>query len=233
MPYLFVVLTSLLSLVVMFLLSRLIGYRQVSNLTFFDYINSVTIGSIAAEMALDGGEHVLEGLIAMVVYGVFTYACAIATDKNRRIRGVLTGHPITLMENGKLSKEALKHAHLDMEELTASLRAQGYFDISRLNTVILETSGKISVLPNAGEHPVTPNELQLSVPEETPFFPMILDGEVIKSSLERLGRDEAFIKNALAKEGLSDISKVLIMLCDRGGSTVIQKAEEDKEKSQY
>lgn len=225
MPYLFVVLTSLLSLVVMFLLSRMIGYRQVSNLTFFDYINSVTIGSIAAEVAISGGDNVIEGVIAMLIYGVFTYACAIITDKNRRARGILTGHPITLMENGKLSKDALRHAHLDMEELTASLRAQGYFDISRLNTVILETSGKISVLTNAGEHPVTPNELELSVPEESAFFPMILDGQIIMSSLERLGRDEKFIKNVLAKEGLTDAGEVLIMLCDRSGSTVIQKAQ--------
>ena len=102
-----VLLKTVLSVVVMYLLSRLIGFRQISQLSLFDYINSITIGSLAADTCVAQGPDVWYYMMAMVLYGLFTFLFALVTDHSKRLRRVLVGSPYILMKEGKLYKKAL------------------------------------------------------------------------------------------------------------------------------
>ena len=111
MNILYVILLSVFSLIVLFLLTKLIGYRQMSEMSMFDYISGITIGSIAAEMATEL-EEPWKPFVAMIIYGGATLLLSIISIKFPRTRKYLNGTPTILMDNGKLYRENLKKARL-------------------------------------------------------------------------------------------------------------------------
>lgn len=160
MDFLTLCLTSLFSFVAMFLIAKVLGHKQVAQLDFFDYITGITIGSIAAEMATEL-EEPWKPLIAMIIYGGVSLLLSIATSKCPRIRKYINGTPTILMDHGKLYRENLKKAKLDLSEFMVMCRQEGYFDLTNIQTAILEYNGKLSILPVTTQRPATPNDLEL------------------------------------------------------------------------
>ena len=144
------VLTALSSIIIMFLISKLLGNKQISELNMFDYINGITIGSIASEMAVaDNWENVWVAGIAMTIYGLTGFLLSIFTIKSIKARRFFAGTPLLLIEDGKIYPENIKTAKLDTGDLLTRARNAGYFDISQISYAILENNGKISFLPKA------------------------------------------------------------------------------------
>ena len=129
---------SLGSLVWLFVLTKLMGNRQMSQLTLFDYIIGISIGSIAAEMASHPEEDAWLGLIAMTIYALVAVGFNVLNDKSLKARRVLIGSPLVLLDHGQLYRQNLKRAKLDLNELLAECRSAGYFDLSELEMILLE-----------------------------------------------------------------------------------------------
>ena len=202
MEYLIVLLSTLLSLLILFILTKLIGQREVSSMSLYDYINSITLGSIAAQLAVSTNKDILKHAIAMVLYGIFTYLCAIGSNKSRSFRKIIAGCPVILMENGKFNYDAFNRSRVDADEFLAYLRSLGYFDISRVECAVMETNGKISVLPKSGERPASPNDLGLSVPQEELCPTLVIDGKPLEDNLKRAGFDMSRLNKELASQHL-------------------------------
>ena len=216
MDYLKVVLTSLFSLAALFILTKAVGAKQVSELSMFDYINGISIGSIAAEMATEL-EKPLKPLIAMVVYGLISVLISLVTSKSVKMRRLFFGRSVILMQNGKLYRENRKRAHLDLNEFLMQCRSNGYFDISAINTAVLEPSGKISILPFSAKRPVTPEDLK-TVPEtEGIFYNVIMEGSVLRKNLADAGRDENWLNNELKVQGIKRAEDVFLASLDSAG----------------
>ena len=128
----------LISLIVLFLLTKLMGYRQVTELSLYDYIIGITIGSIAAEMATAPDSSFLEPLTAMIVYGLLTAFLAFITGKNMKIRHFISGSPYILFNDGHLYEGNFKKGHIDLSEFLVQCRLNGFFDLKELQTAILE-----------------------------------------------------------------------------------------------
>ena len=122
MNILYVILLSVFSLIVLFLLAKLIGYRQMSEMSMFDYISGITIGSIAAEMATALDSSFLEPLTAMIVYGLITALLAFITSKNMKIRRFISGSPYILFNDGHLYEGNFKKGHIDLSEFLVQCR---------------------------------------------------------------------------------------------------------------
>jgi len=150
-----VAITSLASLAGMFLLTRWGGKRQISQMSPFDYLNAVTTGSIAAELATNL-EQWYRPVTAMVVYGLVTWAVHFTACRSIAMRTVWSGRALILMENGTIFKENLSRASIDVNEFLGQARVAGYFDPNEIQTAILETNGQISFLPKSSSRPVTP-----------------------------------------------------------------------------
>ena len=162
MDILYVIFLSVFSLVVLFLLTKLIGYRQMSEMSMFDYISGITIGSIAAEMATAPDSSFLEPLTAMIVYGLLTAFLAFITGKNMKIRHFISGSPYILFNDGHLYEGNFKKGHIDLSEFLVQCRLNGFFDLKELQTAILEENGRISFLAKSEHRPVSPSDLNLS-----------------------------------------------------------------------
>lgn len=232
MIYLKVILTSFLSIFALFFLAKCLGHRQVSEMSIFDYINGITIGSIAAEMAISTQmKEFFKALIAMAVYTACSFLVSYLCNKSIKFRRFSNGTSIILYDNGKLYKKNLSKGKIDINELLMQCRLSGYFDLSQLKTVILEPNGKISFLPRSIDRPVTPSDLNIAVKNEDINPCVIVDGKVLYQNLKSLGINEQFLKNRLKELGFNSTDDVFLATVDLDKKvTAYSKYEETTKK---
>lgn len=232
MDYITVIITAFVSLIVLFLLTKLIGNKQLSELTMFDYIVSITIGSIAAEMATEL-ENPEQPLIAMCVYAFVSFGISILVSKSIKLRRLLFGHSLVLMRTGKLYRKNFKKANLDLNEFLMQARLSGYFDLSAIDTAIMEASGKISFMPYAAKRPATPEDMNLVPNAEAIFFNVIMDGDILYKNLQYAGRDLNWLNNELKVQGIKSPSEVFLAILDNNGTLNVFKNYDYEEKNDY
>lgn len=216
-----VAILSLGSFAVIFLLAKIMGYRQMSQMSMFDYINGITIGSIAAEMATSLEENFIQPLSAMVVYAVLTLFFSILTTKSIVARRFIEGKPLVLVNNGEIYRDNLRKAKIDVTELLVQCRINGYFDISKIQTAVLEGNGRVSFLPKVSERPVTPADMKLLPQQEYMVANVILDGKIMKKNLQHTGKDEKWLHSQIKGQGAEKIEDVLLATCDSSNQVTV------------
>jgi uncharacterized membrane protein YcaP (DUF421 family) len=220
------------SVVTLFILTKLMGYRQMSQMSMFDYVNGITIGSIAAEMATSLDENFMQPLTAMIVYAAAAIFLSLISSKSLAARRVIEGTPLILLNHGELYRENFKKAKIDVSEFLVQCRVSGYFDISKLETAILEGNGKISFLPKVSDRPMTPNDMNLSPQQDYMVANVILDGKLMEENLKHTGKDEKWLLNQIKGQGASGIEDVLLATCDLSDQvTVYLKENQEKVKN--
>lgn len=224
------IINATVSIFVLYLLSRLIGNREISQLSMSDYINGITIGSIAAEMATSKFEGVLKPFVAMVVYAVIILIVSILTNKSIKIRRLITGTPVVLYDGGELYRENLKKAKMDLGEFLAECRVGGYFDISKVQTILLEPNGKFSFLPTSEERPLTCKDMNLKPEQDKLVANVIIDGKIMKQNLRYAGKDEKWLMNHLKTKGCNNVSDIFLATCDINNNLSIYKKINKKVK---
>ncbi len=222
-----VIIASAASFIVLFLLTKLMGKRQISQLSMFDYINGITIGSIAAEMATSLQSDFLKPLIAMIIYALFEILVSYLGCKSIYLRKFLNGKPLKLLDNNKIYYNNFKKAKLDINEFLELCRGAGYFDISKIETAYLEPNGTLSILPVSSDRPTTPADLNLTVQKDRPTIPVIMDGNILKENLKIAGKEETWLKKQLNSQNISQISDVFLASCDSNNNLSIYKKEPD------
>ncbi len=213
MDFLQVILTACGSVAVLFLICKLIGNKQVSQMSMFDYINGITIGSIAAELATLPEREFYRPLIAMVIYGLVTFGINIWTQKSVKIRNFFDGKSYTLLKGNRLIKENFKKARLNLDDFLLECRVQGYFDLNDIAAALSEPNGKISILPKNESQPATKKELQMpSPPDATPVI-LIKDGKVLDDALKHSGKDLQWLDKQLHAQHVKT-EEVFLAYCD-------------------
>lgn len=220
MSFLILCLTTLGSFGILFLVAKFVGHKQIAQLDFFDYITGITIGSIAAEMATEL-EQPWKPLVAMIIYGGITLLLSFLTNKFPRCRKYLNGTPTILMDHGKLYRENLKKAKLDLSEFMVMCRQQGYFDLTSIETAIFEYNGKLTILPVSGHRPATPKDLNLAPAQELLFTELIMDGRILEDNLKRMGLDRTWLDKQLKQRHVRSPREVFLALCDRNLTFVL------------
>ena len=213
MEFVQVILSALLSITVLFLLAKIMGHKQVAQLDFFDYIAGITIGSIAAELATEL-EAPWKPLTAMTVYGLTAVGISVLENKIPRMRKYANGTPTILMDKGKLYRENLKKAKLDLSEFMLMCRQAGYFNLDDIQTAVFEYNGKMSILPVSGKRPVNPQDMNLTPAQETISTEIIMDGRILRGNLRRMGLDENWLHKQLTAQGYRSAKEVFLGVCD-------------------
>lgn len=233
MEILHVFLVSVGSFVALFLLTKLMGDRQMSQLSMFDYINGITIGSIAAEMATSLEDDFMKPLTAMAVYALLVILLAIVSNKSLKFRKFVEGEPLLLFDNGKLYRNNLKKAKMDLNEFLTQCRNSGYFDLNNIQTAILESNGKISFLPKAQQRPATPADFNLSPNQDKLVTNIILDGNIMEENLRSTGNDEAWLRKQLEIQGVSKIPEIFLATCDCNNKLSVYIKISDKKHTNF
>ena len=209
--------------------TRILGKTQVGQLTFYEYISGITIGSLAANIAAADVDKVWSHFYDLVLFVVLTYAVSVITLKSRPLRKLMDGSPTIVVENGSILEENMHNLRYDLDELHGQLREQGVLDPAEVQYAILETTGKLSVIKKTDYQPLTKSDFNIHLPD--PVFPveLIMDGIIIERNLDRQNHSKGWLKQQLAERSIHDISEVTYAGIDSKGQLFINR----KTDSQY
>ena len=213
MEVLQVVLASLFSAVILFLIAKVIGHKQVAQLEFFDYITGITIGSIAAELATTLDKPWWKPMISMLVFGSITVALSIITRRFAKSRKFINGTPTIIMNDGKLYRENMKKAKLELSEFLLLCRQEGYFNLNDIQTAVFEYNGKLSILPVSTKRPLNPEDMELNPKPEHTGTEIIMDGRVMDDNLKRKGLNDDWLQKELKKQGYKSTKEIFLGIC--------------------
>ena len=213
MEVLQVVLASLFSAVILFIIAKVIGHKQVAQLEFFDYITGITIGSIAAELATTLDKPWWKPTISMLVFGSITVALSIITRRFAKSRKFINGTPTIIMNDGKLYRENMKKAKLELSEFLLLCRQEGYFNLNDIQTAVFEYNGKLSILPISTKRPLNPEDMELNPKPEHTGTEIIMDGRVMDDNLKRKGLNDDWLQNELKKQGYKSTKEIFLGIC--------------------
>lgn len=225
--------TSLASIITLFILTKLLGNRQMSQLSMFDYIVGISIGSIAAEMATNIEGDALLPFLGMLVYAGVSMTLSMLDDKSKHIRTFVLGKPLVLLDNGTLYYRNLKKAKLDLTEFLTECRNRGYFDLTKIQLAIFESNGRISFLPMESDRPLTPADMQFHPVQTRPQISVVLDGQIQHESLKATGNNESWLEKELKKQGYRDEKEVLLALVDTDNRLSIYERNEQKTSKNF
>ena len=223
---LFMAIKGSVAVIYLFLVIKTLGKKQISELNIFDYIIGLSLGNIAAEMTVNDDISIIEGLLSMTVYGIFSLIVSFITEKSIWARRLITGEPVIIIEKGKISREQLKKCKIDINDLLQDARESGYFDISEINYAIMEPSGKISFLPKNKYHPATPNDMKLKIDNGGITASLLLDGNIMEKNIKTIGHDKKWLLERLKKEGYDNPEDLLLVICDNKEKLTIYRKDE-------
>ncbi|MFB4164132.1 DUF421 domain-containing protein [Alteribacillus sp. JSM 102045] len=203
-----VIVRSIITFFTILLYARLIGKQQIGNFTMFDYINGITIGSIAATLATDLSSKALVHWIALTIFVVLTILLQYLGVKNRYLSKVQDSEPVVLMENGNILEKNLAAARITKDELMTQLRCKNIFSPIEVEVVLLEPDGSVSVRPISSYQTVQKKDLNIPVQFSKLTTEVIVDGIIIKQNLEQRGKDEAWLMDQLHKQGVRSLNEV-------------------------
>lgn len=216
-----VIILSIVSEIVLFILTKLMGNKEISQLSMFDYIIGITIGSIAAEMSTALESDYMQPLVAMIVYAVIAIIISLMCEKSLKARRFIYGNSLVLLNNGKLYRKNFKTAKLDLNEFLMQCRVNGYFNLAEIKTAILESNGKISFLPKSINRPATPNDFNILPSPASIDINLIIDGRILYENLKESGHDQIWLQKELVSQGFDKPEQIFLATLDNQNNLTI------------
>ena len=220
-----VIIKGYMSLVFLFFVIKMLGKKQVSQLNVFDYVIGISLGNLAAEMTINSDISIINGLLAMVIYGSCSLFVSFITNKSIIARRFISGVPVVLIEHGKISKEQLKKVKLDVNDLLQDAREDGIFDISEVDYAIMEASGKVTFLLNKENEPVTLKDMGIKSSNPGLTANLIMDGNIMYNNLKDFGKDEKWLMKKINEKGFKKVDDIFLLVCNRDGNVTIYKKD--------
>lgn len=221
-----------LSIIILFIVTKIIGKKQVSQLSLFDYVVGISIGNFIAEMVINKEVQYIDGVVAMFVFGVFSYIVSYITMKSITIRRMIIGVPTMIVEDGKIIEKGLKKTNIDINDFLEQCRLQGYFDINDISYAIMEASGDISILPKKNATPVVQKDLKIkSSSNATITANLIIDGKFLEKNIKGCNLTINKIRDDLRKDGYQSEEEILLAVYSNNKITFYPKDVETKNYS--
>ena len=220
-----VIIKGYLSLIFLFFVIKMLGKKQVSQLNIFDYVIGISLGNLAAEMTINSDISIINGLLAMVIYGSCSLFVSFITNKSIIARRLISGVPVVLIENGKISKKQLQKVKLDVNDLLQDAREDGIFDISKVDYAIMEASGKVTFLLKSENEPVTPRDMNIKVSNPGLTANLIIDGNIMYNNLISFGKDEKWLMRKIRENGFNNIKDIFLLTCNNDGKIKIYEKD--------
>lgn len=209
-----------MSLIFLFLIIKILGKKQVSQLNVFDYVIGISLGNIAAEMTINSDISIINGFLAMIIYGSCSLFVSYITSKSIFARRIISGVPVVLIEDGKISKKQLKKVKLDVNDLLQDAREDGIFDITKVDYAIMEASGKVTFLLKSSDEPITKSDMNVETVNPGLTANLVMDGNIMYDNLKSFGKDKRWLYRKIKEQGYS-IKDIFLLVCNNSGEVTI------------
>ena len=215
-------------------LTRFMGRKLISQMTFFDFVVGVIVGSVGANLAVNQAKQVTSGATVLIVVSLIVVLVDYANIKSFSLHKLVNSEPVVAVSKGQIVEGNLKKTRCSVDQLMMLLREKNAFNIADVEFAVFETDGKLSVLKKADKQPVTPSDMKITPQYKGLTRDVILDGKVMKENLKMSGLDEAALNNMLAANDVKDISEVFYAGLDaNGGLYVSKKTNKEEQHGEY
>lgn len=204
------------ALVMLFVLTRILGKKQISQLTFFEYITGIVIGDLAGTLSTDIEGNYAHGVISMLVWFAIPLLVESLALKSKKIRILLEGQGTVFIQDGKVLEKNLRKERYTTDELMEQLRNKSVFTPADVEFAILEASGDLSVLLKEENQPLTPKDIGLKTKRAKSPQAVIMDGNVQDLGLSALGFDKNWLDKQLKKQG-HEVEDIFLAVADGEG----------------
>ena len=201
--------------------ARILGKQQISQLTFFDYVLGITIGSTASTLTTDLTSSAWAHWVGLLTWAVICFTMQIATLKSKTVSSYIDGEPTIVVMNGKIMEDAMKKMRFRLSDLLEQLRGKDVFDLKEVQFAVLEKDGQLSVLKKPEYIPVTPKDMNLYTGPGGLTITLIYDGTIIPKNLKVINKDKEWLTDELRKKGINDVEDVFMAAIDKSNSLYI------------
>ncbi|MDW7613882.1 DUF421 domain-containing protein [Peribacillus sp. SIMBA_075] len=198
-----IVLRSLFFLIVLFLITKWLGKKQISQLSFFEYVTGITIGNVGAELATKVEGNIVHGVLSILVFAFAPFIAGLLSMKSKIVRDLVEGKATIFIKDGKVMEDNLKKEKYTTDELLWLLRSKDVFDISTVEFALLEANGDFSVLLKKEDQPLTAKDLKMTVAAVKEAQTVIMDGQILDEPLSTIGLNRNWLKTELDKLGVT------------------------------
>lgn len=213
-----VLVRSIIGFFTLLIMARILGKQQISQLTFFDYVLGITIGSIAATLSVDLSSRAWPHWVGLVVWTLIVWALQCVSLKYRSVAKYIVGQPSVVIMNGQIMEQAMRSIRYTLADVLEQLRDKGVFDLKQVAFAVVETNGKVSVLLKPEFLPATPRDLNLAAQSSGLSSELIYDGVIIEANLKQANVDQLWLEKELKKNGIDNISEVFLAALDSSGN---------------
>ncbi|OMP68186.1 DUF421 domain-containing protein [Domibacillus epiphyticus] len=220
LDWLEIVLRGLLFLVVLFAITKWLGKKQLSQLSFFEYVTGITIGSIGAEVVTGLERNIMHGIIGILTFAAVPFLAGLLSLKSKKFRDFMEGKGVILIKDGKVMEENLKKERYTTDELLELLRQKDVFKVADVEFAILEATGDLSVLLKKENQALTPKDLNMKVASAKEPQTVIMDGEILDEPLATIGRSRNWLHTELDKLGVT-VENVFLGQVDSFGQVTV------------
>lgn len=226
--YIEVLLQTLLAFTAIMIYARLLGKQQIGQLTFFEYVNGITLGSIAAVMCSDvEPEHTGLHFFALTIFAALTYLMGFLSIRSRPVRKLVTGEATIVVHNGKILEDNMRKMNYNLDELSMQLREQNIFKIEDVEYAILEPDGHLSVLPKSQKRPLTPADLNIATRYEGLSSELVVDGEIVFQNLQQNNLTVDWLRDQISSRGVTDLKQIAYAAINTDGSLYLDVKKDD------
>lgn len=211
-------------------LTRIMGRKMISQITFFDFVVGVIVGSVAANLSVSQKNPVVSGLTVLIVLALITVTIDFSNVKSFFARKLTNSEPVTVVENGKIIKENLVKTRLPLDNLMMLLREKNTFNIADVEFAMFETDGKLSVLKKSQKQPVTPADLNIPTAYVGLTKDIIIDGELMEENLKDANLNKDWLMGKLRENNFTCIMDVFYAGLDTTGNLYISSKNRKREK---
>jgi uncharacterized membrane protein YcaP (DUF421 family) len=215
-----IVVRSLIFVVVLFLITKWLGKKQLSELSFFEYVTGISIGSIGAEVAMGLERNIMNGIIGIIIFAAIPFLAGLLSLKSKTFRDFIEGRATVFIKDGKILEDNLKKEKYTTDELLELLRKRDVFKVADVEFALLEPTGDLSVMLKKENQPLTPKDVNLTVASVKEPQTVIMDGEILDEPLSTIGRSRSWLKTELEKQGAT-IENVFLGQVDSYGQLTI------------
>lgn len=221
-----IVLRAIIIYLVVLLLYRLMGKRQLGEMQPFELVLTLIIADLATIPMAEVSVPVLHGIIPLFTLVVLHYVLTFFSKISNKFASFLSGKPVIVINPEGIDSNALKNLDISVDDVFEAIRGCGFFKIEQIQYAIMETNGKMSVLPKSQFAPVTAQDMKLKPSKSTIPISVIAEGKVNKDNLKTAGMEEAELEKLMKKAGVKNVKDVLVMTVDKSGAVYVQKFNE-------
>ncbi len=217
-----VVRAIIIYLVVLFLY-RLMGKRQLGQMQPFELVLTLIIADLATIPMAEVSVPVLHGIVPLLTLVIVHFVLTLLCKLSNKFSSFLSGKPVIVINPNGIDYKALKNLNISVDDVFEAIRGCGYFKIEQIQYAIMETNGKMSVLPKSLYSPVTIGDMKIKTEKSAIPVNIINEGKIVKQNLAIANISEIDVKNILQKANIKKVKDVLILTVDKNGDVYIQK----------